>query len=387
VTGPTLEITASARRPEYELDLTSASQRMPWESSRALANLNPDGSLIATVSDEGQRVTLWPTDRKTKPIRLQHAAEVHTVVFSPDGKRLATAAEDSIVRLWSIQPDAVRPDGAFHHEAKVSALALGSTGALVATGGEDGKVRLWTDRGKQLGELPCASPSPSAPDESQIKIESLAFLPDGSRLLASTSGKSCLWATEPGRTTLLSTWSMKARFSEDGQRILLVSLDGQVKFLDARTSRKLLAKSFSTSMFSPELSPDGHYILVNEDERHLKVWKTDQAAAEPLRLPGLAGLEPETAVFDRKETRLALLAKDGTLTIWNLQSPDELVVLLHVDGISSVALSPDGRRALTVSSKGTVQIWNLTRNLDPRTIGDLFLFLRVAPANEHIEGP
>ena len=63
--------------------------------------------------------TQTPAKEAATPRNLVHPAEVLSIAFSPDGKRLATACQDQILRIWDVsvsaakapdpKPGAVRP--------------------------------------------------------------------------------------------------------------------------------------------------------------------------------------------------------------------------------------------------------------------------------------
>src|SRR5947209_17375227 len=52
----------------------------------------------------GLALVLGPA-RGQQPMGRQHAALVHAVALSPDGKTLATAGFDNLVKFWSVAPD------------------------------------------------------------------------------------------------------------------------------------------------------------------------------------------------------------------------------------------------------------------------------------------
>jgi WD40 repeat protein len=75
-----------------------------------------------------------------------HTAMVSCLVFSPDGKTLATGSEDSTIKLWDVakgQELAILQG----HTGKVLSLAFGADGKLLASGSADKTIKLW-DAGK-----------------------------------------------------------------------------------------------------------------------------------------------------------------------------------------------------------------------------------------------
>jgi hypothetical protein len=84
------------------------------------AVFSPDGSKIATASEDFTARIWDAVTGRLLTMPLRHEEKVHMIDFSPDGRWLLTASEDSAARLWDVEtgepltPALINPAGLFH---------------------------------------------------------------------------------------------------------------------------------------------------------------------------------------------------------------------------------------------------------------------------------
>ena len=96
-----------------------------------------------------------------------------------------------------------------------------------------------------------------------------------------------------------------------------------------------------------------------------------------LRLLSGEGVRLMRVVVTPDGRRAVSVSRDGTLLVWDLESGAQLAALpRHVHGTGAVALTPDGRRAVSASRDGyEVKLWDLDRGEElstlPRQTGEV----------------
>ncbi len=296
---------------------------------------------------------------------------VRSVVFSPDGTKLAARYAGGAVVLWDMATqEKIFTSGAEATNIQVAGMTFslesdkfyfGDADAQGQISIFDGATKTKTGCGLRVGTRPfrfrpgtmevaictdnhvdlCNYPNetPVRIFETPNRVYTLAWSPDGARLAASTEdGDVYLWERSTGNTRVLRGHSepcVRLTFSPDGKLLASGSRDGTTRFWDVALGQTLT------------IATEGLASVFSQDGRRVGFWKPSEGYG-----------------------------------IWRLTSSTSynLLVCPKSEGaFLSVDLSPSGRWCIATQSKG-IRIWDLKNAAHESFFpGTNFLSARITP--------
>jgi len=337
-----------------------------------------DGRYIASGGVDGS-VIIWEAAGGSIHARLAgHTATIEGLAFSPDGQWLVTAGDDDALNLWNVATGDLLHDYS-DFTAEVGGPAFSPDGSLLAF--TDGTVHVWqltftTENGsttvanREIYNIPGAA--------------SETFSPDGTQLAGISGTQIKIWDAATGRElrSLVghTDWVMGIAYSPDGRSLASTSLDGTAKIWDLGPGDEVLAVRGSVTNYGTRVvySPDGRLFATNGGDGSATLW--DALTGMPRLV--LRGHDQEvlSLSFSADGKRLATGSFDTTAIVWDTATGRKLLTLSgHTSAVRDVAFSPDGSHIATASFDGTAAIWDSSTGKQLREIrGHQGLVLGVA---------
>jgi WD40 repeat protein len=263
-------------------------------------------------------------------VALNHHLPIEIVVFSPDGRWLATAGMEPGVRVWEVTTGR-RFATLWDDAEEVTCVAFSPDGGSLFYGGVNGTVKVFNMTTLQ---------PPRTMMQLSGTLTGLTFSADGTRMAGSRlsrKGKDhvldvVLWDARTGREerVINGPWSAIERLTlaPNGSRLGFEALS------PGKPQSLIVCNSNSVSSTN---APGGNRVLDLQ-------WN----------LPRNRGL-----AFTTDGTSLAAACSDGTVQVWDLNTGREPMRLRgHTLGVLSVAFSPDGHRLASGSEDSTVKVWD-----------------------------
>ena len=297
-----------------------------------------DGSLAG--GGQAGTIKLWPKTSAGEPVVLSQGSPVLSLAVLPDG-RLAGGGGGNIM-LWPKEgtgEPVILPNDS---RVRVGSLAVLTDGRLVS-GGSDGNIKIWPKQGIEA-PMVLSQGSP---------VSSLAALADGWLASGGEDGTIKLWPKagtgEPMVLTHGAAVSSLAVLADGG--LVSGDLDGKIKIWPRDGRGEPMVLSRGSPVYSLAV-PDGGLVSGGGDGQ-IKIWPRD-GRGEPLVLSQGKG-NPVYSLAALADGRLAS-AGDDRIRLWPKEDTGTPVVLSQGSTVFSLAVLPDGRLA-GGGGDGTIKLW------------------------------
>ena len=299
--------------------------------------VSPDGAQLAISAGHEVRVI----DLATRATRVvtRHAGVATRVVWSPDGKRLASAAFDGSVRISDLAPPR---ELLLSHTISIDDLAFTPDGARLVTVDLDDRLQVWSvATGKLETEIT------GARQMRAVGPHALVWLADAAHVRDLETGRE--------RTVAFGAAS-RIDIARDGANLAVGRADGTVALVDLATgATRELGKLGAEPIDDLAIAPGGATVIALAGHQ-VRAWQaSDGAVIVSATIESAADIQ---------------VSPDGHLftagpQLWDLETRDGTPL-----GVTSTTwrFSPDSSRVLALAGR---DVWSWPTRVDVRAVAPL----------------
>ncbi|HEY7126564.1 MAG TPA: protein kinase [Ktedonobacterales bacterium] len=295
-----------------------------------LASINalawsPDGKLIASASDDTFVQVFEATTGTRRLIYRGHAEEVATVSWSPNGRLIASAGQDRTVQVWDAASGGTPVLTYPGHTDRVNSVAWSSDGHLLASGSDDKSVQVWQ---ASSGE------------------RSFTFL-------GHTAGVLCVGWQPDGSSMASGSWDGTLRDWATFQHGNHFNAGDQIFNYGGHGTNEVYALAWS---------PDGEFIASAGADQTVQISNGVDGTPTPPFFTDHRRTDHTNRVFavswSPDGTSIASGDEDGNVYVWKAAERKTVFRYTgHQGAVNVVAWSPDGKFIASGSADTTVHVW------------------------------
>jgi len=317
---------------------------------------SPNGKYIVSASND-TTVKIWDSNQGMLLHKLEeHVSGVNCVRFSPNGKLIVSASNDTTLKIWDCNQGFLihTLEG---HESAVNGVSFSPCGKYIISASWDKTIKMWDSN---QGTLICTF------EGHNEKVNSVNYSPDG-KYIVSASDDHTIKVWDSNKKILIYTLAKhddrvnSANFSHNGKYIVSASWDGTIKIWNS--NKGTLIDSFEehiSSVSNANYSYDDRYIVSTSWDHSIKIWNSDQGVLIHT-LEGHKGTV-NSACFSFDNKYIVSAGNDNAIIIWDTEQGTLIRSLEgHQETITSARLSPNGKYIISTSWDGIIKIWDFNQ--------------------------
>lgn len=308
----------------------------------------PHPTVLATAGTDGV-VRLWNYET-AEAIASFHGSRVaiESLAFRPDGKQLVSGAADGAITVWNLETqlaEAIEES----IEQPAGFAALSADGKRLATAGiSSGRpaIIVFDLEAKKATHTLLGHEGP---------IRSLAFSPDGTRIVSGSADKSArIWDLNDSKFPELVRFNghggevTAVAFNSNATQVLSGSADKTLKLWNAADAAEIKAFAGHAAAIVGVAFDNSNQPVSASADKTIRTWNAGngqqaRAISDPQPLSSIA--------ISQDRTRIAVAGADKAVRVYQLNNGQKISAMEgHTSPVTSVAFSADGTRLVSTTT-------------------------------------
>ena len=332
-----------------------------WEHEGRI-HISPDWRHYTTDEQDEIKIWDWKTRKLVKTL-LENKSDDQTLVFSPDGKKLANE-----LGIWDITTGEHTPINERHISVESNAMII-HDGNTIACWGHN-EIQIWDINTQKL--IRTFSGDVSALSSNGMRVAL------GIKKVNNWNEPYFiqLWNTKTGEgERIISTDSKERlqllRFSPDGKTLVsrVMSSERTLELWDVDTGNHKMTISIKNyNVNSVDFSSDSQMLIALGDI-DIPIWNVNTGELMTTLKGHTGGVN--FIIFSPDESVLASASSDETVRLWHLETFEHIATLIgHTESVSSIVFFPDGETVATTGYFGPTRIWETKTGKFMKTLFD-----------------
>jgi WD40 repeat protein/Tfp pilus assembly protein PilF len=331
----------------YDVRAKNLLFQFEWDKPLSKAIFSPDGTLIASSSEDGN-IPVWDINtRQIKYIYKEQSGKISHILFTRDGKTLITLVKNSkTINFWSMETG--EKLAALDKTESLKNIVLSPDGQLIAAIG------------------------------SGLDIE-------GMNIVKTTEGKISNIHID-AHTAAVTIWSVATRelqrylvgdpgkdfisiaFSNDSKLLAAGSEDNMVRIWEAATGEELYRLRHDSDVTDVQFSPNGKFLLASVRGNKLAIWNQSNRKIQHTLRPHAGGVL--SLAFNSSMNLLASGSEDRSIRLLDVHNFQLLTILNgHDSWVKSLSFNQDGKLLASVGAVDeTVRVWDIVSKQEIKKI-------------------
>ncbi len=287
-------------------------------------------------------------------IQTGHSSGITDLVFTPDGKFLASSGEDSKIILWDMASSKQMLVFSGHTKT-VNDLAIHPSKNIIASAGDDNSVRLWEYPTGKLLKSYYFFDNP---------VKSVAFSPDGKELAC---GSEKIYLVD----LQTHNYSVIGKLSKKGYNALEYSHNGKYLAFGGKKTNKLYVYNTESKSISKKTRVHADDILFDENDKQIYIaGRSGNIKRVPVGISflkrkfNIAANQAWHSFYSIVLTDKYFIAanKDNFIYVYNRKTGARKEILnAHTDEVYALAVGENGRFLASAGKDRKIYIWDLKK--------------------------